>query len=448
MVQQKKITSRPMTKALGTASILSMAIAGANMANALETDFGVEYRATAFALQNEAPVEGYGSDTDDGLAHLIRLKSNFKHESGVSLITSIELAGDRWRGDDRDTQTADLGAFNPGNTGDNVRLDLGYVQMPFGNNIIRVGRQASNWNNCFLVCDDRRDRVLGLFPTSIGNVLALYDRRQDTTRNQNQDDGDEIALGLATRAAGMDMGALWIHWFKNYEGDLLAPTGEETPAGEPGAVPYVVQGVHIISPYISGNLVDTVDFTVGFNYVFNGSVEAPGATDQYFTEPSWSQYVRLGTSVGIADLDFQYVGAQDGGLISSGFDTYSSVVNTNPESTANAASLYTMGGTFGLKDYDERLFIGRASFDVTPQLKVMGSVGHLTIDNGNDDDSSMVYDVQAHYQINEAVKTWLTAGMLTKNDVGRLSGNSLASVGGDWENDDAIAVTANLSVSF
>jgi len=78
----------------------------------------------------------------------------------------------------------------------------------------------------------------------------------------------------------------------------------------------------------------------------------------------------------------------------------------------------------------------------------MGSVGHLTIDNGNDDDSSMVYDVQAHYQINEALKTWLTAGMLTKNDVGRLSGNSLASVGGDWENDDAIAVTANLSVSF
>lgn len=503
MAQQSKITSRPLTKALGTASILGMAIAGANFANAIQTDFGVEYRATAFAVQNEAADEGtYDSDTDDGLAHLIRLKGNFKHESGVSLITSVELAGDRWTGDGRrGTGTGNLGAYNSGNTGDNVRLDLGYIQVPLGGNLLRVGRQAANWNNCFLVCDDRRDRISGIFPTSIGTVVALYDRRQDTARNQNQDDGDMVAAGLVTKVADMDAGFLWVHWLKDYEGGVadpgfptsaevqlvfnptnnpaLPPNGtpvSQVPGGYSGptttinqplggegaAGAYVLQDVHLISPYINGSLGDALDFSLGFNYVFNGGVEAQDTdspdtvnsvfpmedNDQYFTESSWSQYVRLGTSVGVADLDFQYVGTQDGGLVSSGFDTYASAINSNPESTASAASVYTMGSGLGRKDFDETLFIGRATFNVTPQFKLMGSVGHLNIDSGDDDDSSMVYDLQAHYQVNDVVKTWLTAGMLTDNEVGSLSGNNLAGVGGDWENDDALSVTANLSVNF
>ncbi|GGY59049.1 hypothetical protein [Marinobacter zhanjiangensis] len=460
MAQQSKITSRPLTKALGTASILSMAIAGANVANALETDFGVEYEATAFAVENEAENPGeYQSDTDDGFAHLIRLKGNFKHESGVSLITSIELAGDRWTGDGgRNTPvgSANNGAYNTGNVGDNVRLDLGYVQIPLGGNIFRVGRQSASWNNCFLVCDDRRDRISGIFPTEIGTAVVLYDRRQDTSPLQNQDDGDMVAAGLITRAADMNIGLLWVHWLKDYEGGVASPVLDGADAA------YVLDDVHLFSPYVSGNLGGVVDFAVGFNYVFNGGVEAQDTStvnpatgdfvylnnDQYFTESNLSQYVRVGSSVGMAELDFQYVGSQDGGLISSGFDSYASVVNTNPESTASAASLYRMGGGLGLKDFDEQLLIGRVGLNLTPQFKLQAAIGHLTVDDGNDDDSSMVYDLQAHYQVNDAVKTSLTAGLLTNNDVGGLSGNSLSNVDGDWDENDAMAVTANLSIDF
>ncbi|WP_328188494.1 hypothetical protein [Marinobacter sp. OP 3.4] len=452
MAQKSKITSRPMTKALGTASILSMAIAGANMANALETDFGVEYEATAFAVENEAENPSANqSDTDDGFAHLIRLKGNFKHESGVSLITSIELAGDRWTGDGgRNTPVGNNnnGAYNTGNKGDNVRLDLGYVQIPLGGNIFRVGRQAANWNNCFLVCDDRRDRISGIFPTSIGTAVALYDRRQDTNPLQNEDDGDMVAAGLITRAADMNIGLLWVHWLKNYEGVVSTPAVEG--AGTPyGGASYALHDVHLFSPYVSGNLGDAVDFAVGLNYTTNGGVDAAATENgQYFTDDSLAQYVRLGTSVGMADLDFQYIGAQDGGLISSGFDSYASVVNTNPESTASAASLYRLGGTLGLEDYDEQFIVGRVGLNLTPQFKLQGSIGHLTVDNGDDDDSSMVYDLQAHYQVNDAVKTWITAGLIADNEVGSLSGNTLASVAGDWDENDAMAVTANLSVDF
>ena len=73
MAQQSKITSRPLTKALGTASILGLAIAGANFANAIQTDFGVEYRADAYYVDGDA----YGTDSSaNGLANLLRLKAN------------------------------------------------------------------------------------------------------------------------------------------------------------------------------------------------------------------------------------------------------------------------------------------------------------------------------------------------------------------------------------
>src|SRR5690554_7213853 len=99
MAQQSKITSRPLTKALGTASILGLAIAGANFANAIQTDFGVEYQAHAFAIDSGAfadpaaqpllnplnPAAGRQApasrETDTGLANLLRLKANFKDRS-------------------------------------------------------------------------------------------------------------------------------------------------------------------------------------------------------------------------------------------------------------------------------------------------------------------------------------------------------------------------------
>ena len=110
---------------------------------AIETDFGAELKAQAFAIDSEA--FGQPSDTDTGWANYLRLKADFKDKNtGVSVHTSIELAGSRWRGDNRGTVVSPgaTGQYNPSSGGDTARLDLGYVQVPFANGtILRVGRQ-------------------------------------------------------------------------------------------------------------------------------------------------------------------------------------------------------------------------------------------------------------------------------------------------------------------
>lgn len=447
MVQQSKtaLTSRPLTKALGTASILSLAIAGANVANAsIQTDIGVDYKAQFFVVDSEG-FDGntYGpsaspatnaSETDNGFANLLRVKADFRHEgTGVSLHTSTQLAGSRWTGDVRGDGTRAYSA--DGN--ENVTLDLGYVQIPFANRtVLRVGRQASSWSNCFLVCDDRRDRILGLIPTAAGTVILGYDRRRDTTSFANPDNGDMWNLGLVTRVGGFNVGLLYVNWLENTDG------------GSGQTDQYPIQGMHIFSPYIQGQVTDNVNMAFGLNYFGGNAIDF--GNGQVFADNAWSQYLRLGTSLDVVDLNFQAVLTQDGGSVSQGFDTYSSLLNNNPDSTASPTSLVRMGGASGLKGHEEMLFIAQAGFNVSPALTLKGAIGYYDIDNSAASDDSMVFDLQAHYRLNEAVSTSVTWGMITKNDVATTTGNSLVpgSGGAGFADDDLMAASVNLNVKF
>jgi len=449
----RKLRISSLTKAIGLASVFGAATALSPAAQALKTDFGVEYRATGFYAQSDAfdTNTDFTSDEDNGFAHLIRLKSDFLDEdTGISLHTSVELAGDRWVGDSRGyTPQADR-SFNGTNPGDNVRLDLGYVQMPFGHTVLRVGRQATSYNNCFLVCDDRRDRVLLIQPFSkTFQVLAIYDRRRDLDTFENADNGDQFVLGFVSKPMGLDVSALYIKYLNNYEGDITQATN---PSG-----PYVVSGADLFSGYVSGNIGELAKATVGANYFTNGKVTTPANNGQFVNDDAISQYLRLEGSVGIMDWGVQYVGAQDGGLISTGFDTYSSLINSNPENTASPTSLYTMGQNFGVEDYDQSVIAGKLTWNVTPKFAVTGAIGQLDIDNpgtpasGDElDDSSMFYDLQLSYQVNKTLRTWVTYGILEENEAGALSGNSLlgALPSADFSQDDVQAASVNLAVSF
>ena len=448
-----KWTQSKLTKAIGLASVVGAASALSPAAQALKTDFGVEYRATGFYVQSGAfDVAGDPrNDNDNGFAHLIRVKSDFLDEdTGISLHTSVELAGDRWVGDQRGYTGAGANAFNANNKGDNVRLDLGYVQIPFGHTVVRVGRQATSYNNCFLVCDDRRDRVLLIQPFSkTFQVLAIYDRRRDLDTFENTDNGDQFVFGFVSKPMGLDISALYIKYLKNYEGDITQATNTSGP--------YAVSGADLFSGYISGNIGEVAKATVGANYFTNGKVTTPANNGQFVTEDALSQYIRLEGSVGVMDWGVQYVGAQDGGYISPGFDTYSSLIQNNPESTANPTSLYTMAQSYGVEGYDESVLAGKLTWNVTPKLAITGAVGQLDIDNpappgGNNSvsDESTFYDLQLSYQVNKTLRTWVTYGILEENEAGALSGNTLlgALPSADFSQDDVQAASVNLAVSF
>ncbi|HEX5676629.1 MAG TPA: hypothetical protein VFX91_01540, partial [Alcanivorax sp.] len=320
--------------------------------------------------------------------------------------------------------------------------------------VVRVGRQATSYNNCFLVCDDRRDRVLVIQPLSKKlQVLAIYDRRQDNQTFSNHDNGDQVVLGFVAKPMGLDVSALYITYLNNYEGDLTDPI----LAGE--GAPYAIAGADLFSGYVSGNVGELAKATVGFNHFSNGGVEnnTTGNEGDFFTDASLSQYIRFEGSVGVLDWGVQYAGAQDGGLIASGFDTYSSLINNNPENTANPTSVYNMGALLGVEDYDQSVAAGKLTWNVTPKFAVTGAVGQLSIDNpgtaasGDEvDDSSTFYDLQLSYQVNKSLKTWVTYGILEENEAGTLSGNNLLGPlpSTDFSQDDVQAASVNLAVSF
>lgn len=452
---QKHCAISRSTRLVGSTSLLALTIVGASHAQALQTDLGVDYEAKAYSIRSGAWSGDQTADNmpadarDNGLANLLRVTANFKdEETGVSVHTRLELSGDRWQGDDLDYNTGAAEAFNTDNRGSLVTLDLGYAQIPLpGKAVLRVGRQEANWNNGLLVSDDRRDRILGIVPTSVGTVLALYDRRGDQKGFFANDNGDMTALGMITKLGGFQTGALWVHWFNNNHGYSDG---------------YPLQGADIISPYITGMVGDDLfKLSVGFNWMGNNQIDeaAPGvkyndvgADGVVYTDSSWSEYVRIEKDLGVLDFGVQYLGAQDGGLISSGFDTYSSMINSSPESTANPTSVYRMGGKSGRKDYNESLIIGKVGFQLTPQFKLTAAAGNLAIDNGTNDDNSLVLDLQGSYQVNKAFRVWATAGMISSNDVGTLTGNPLVASqpikGSSFADNSVASGSLNLSVKF
>ena len=446
-------------RVIGVSALAALGCVGTAHAT-IKTDVGVDYRATGFYVESESfatqgtDLEVTPDDSDNGFAHYLRVRADFKHEeTGVEVHTRVELAGDRWSGDARPTQGTSPNAFNADNDGDNVRLDLGFVQIPFKFGLLRVGRQEANWNNCLLVCDDRRDRAL--FLTKLGDINAFigYDRRQDNTTFLNEDNGNQALSGFVAPLwdSGWSLGLVFVHWFNNYNGDLVGPTGARNV--------YPISNTTLYSPYMQGSL-GPLDISFGGNWVNGGNVNVNQTPEDgdYFGDDAYSGYFRIGADLGMFELKAQYVGTRDGGLISTGFDTYSSLINSNPESTANPTSLYQMGRTLGREGFDESLYIGSVAVNVTEKFAVRGALGFLDIEvpdsaavNGSTSDTSTVYDLQASYQLNEAVRTWATLGMIKENDVGMLRGNSLVGSlpnDGSFEDDRVIAGSVNLGVEF
>src|SRR5690606_19710884 len=136
--------------------------------SAVAVDFNGEFEANAVNLDNDEP----GQEDGRGILQLLRLGANIKLDDGVQIVTRMNLSNREWSGD----RSGIDGAYSP-DAADNVTLDLGYLQLPLGPGILRIGRQESNWGNCFVSCDDRRDRIQ--YVTRLGgtNIGLGYDKR-------------------------------------------------------------------------------------------------------------------------------------------------------------------------------------------------------------------------------------------------------------------------------
>lgn len=359
--------------------------------SAVAVDFNGEFEANAVNLDNDAPDQEDGR----GIRQLLRLGANIKLDDGVQIVTRMNLSNREWSGDrsniDIDIDGDDVaysidGAYSP-DAADNVTLDLGYLQLPLGPGILRIGRQESNWGNCFVSCDDRRDRIQ--YVTRLGgtNIGLGYDKRDEGAfgPGPKTDDDRTGYYGFAVGQLGPVVAGLLIYHVR-YDDNFPPPMGDGT--------------VTLVSPYFQTKVAG-IDLSGTFAY--QNMDPGQGSLDDQL-----GAYLRAGYDFGVAKVEGQLVWT-DGYTPNQGFDSFSSMINNSPENKNSALSVTKIGAdTIG--------FAARVYGNVTEQLKLVAAAG--VYDDGDAakrgyegrDEKLTFFDLQAHYQVTPSTLIWATAG--------------------------------------
>lgn len=349
--------------------------------SAVAVDFNGEFEANAVNLDNDAPGEKDGR----GILQLLRLGANIKLDDGVQIVTRMNLSNREWSGDRFGTDWSGgvndnsiKGDYSP-DAADNVTLDLGYLQLPLGPGILRIGRQESNWGNCFVSCDDRRDRIQ--YVTRLGgtNIGLGYDKRVEGKFGPEPDADDDQTgyYGFAVGQLGPVVAGLLIYHVR-YDDNFPDPDMSDGTAT-------------LVSPYFQTKVAG-IDLSGTFAYQNmdpgQGSMDDPlGA------------YLRAGYDFGVAKVEGQLVWT-DGYAPNQGFDSFSSMINNSPENKNSALSVENIGAdTIG--------FAARVYGNVTEQLKLVAAAG---VYDDDADDKLTFFDLQAHYQVTPSTLIWATAG--------------------------------------
>lgn len=354
--------------------------------SAVAVDFNGEFEANAVNLDNDAP----GQEDGRGILQLLRLGANIKLDDGVQIVTRMNLSNREWSGDRPQPDIDD--AYSP-DTADNVTLDLGYLQLPLGPGILRIGRQESNWGNCFVSCDDRRDRIQ--YVTRLGgtNIGLGYDKRVEGEFGPGPDADDDQTgyYGFAVGQLGPVVAGLLIYHVR-YDDNFVDPITGGTIMGD--------GTVTLVSPYFQTKVAG-IDLSGTFAY----QNMDPG---QVSLDDQLGAYLRAGYDFGVAKVEGQLVWT-DGYAPNQGFDSFSSMINNSPENKNSALSVARIGrDTIG--------FAARVYGNVTEQLKLVAAAG--VYDDGDAakrgyegrDDKLTFFDLQAHYQVTPSTLIWATAG--------------------------------------
>jgi hypothetical protein len=325
-----------------------------------------------------------GQDAQSNIDHRIRVGTNFTTADGVKVITRLQLANSNYRGDLRGATTSANG--EDGNTGVNapynlgrgseyVGFDLGYVDVPAGPGVLRVGRIETSWNNNFTAADDRRDRIQYNTRIAGHTAFAFMDRRvgvvggADTTR-LFAEGRNGYYIGSVGRMGPALVGLL----LGTYDGDNAD----------------ALDGAVHFAPYAQFKLGD-VAVATGLNIWNGGNVLWP--------DTHYSGYLRGTLDLAGVKLEAQYAGVFDGGQVAGGFDTFSSLINNNPDHNRNPLNVMNIGG--GGTDVDRHLLALRGTFDAGP-AKISLAGGWVNFDNsgvGGLDEDVLFAELRATMQL-------------------------------------------------
>lgn len=368
--------------------------------------FAAQLHGVDLRVGGDAFVRGFSTTTnanlkDQGYSQLIRLKLDLETEDKIKVKTRTVLSGDRWKGDDVNNAVT---GNNSSRGGNNVRLDYGFIEVPLpGNVIARAGRQEANFSDCFNTCDSRRDRLLLL--KFMGNYVPalVYDKRVEGFSTNNKPIGSYTSADITgTEKADADMyAAALFHLHKTHEWALLYATWFNDDES------YVLNKVHNFSPYYKYKGENFKALLV-YNWLGQGAATTgtTAVTKQFYPDHHHSFAIKGEYRLSDRwEISSQFIMALDGGLITNGYDTYSFVVNSDPDNNRSNTRLITMGGLGSLSggdNADEHFIVGRVRYFLD-SFTFSAVVGKAREYVGADQDM-MVYDLQAHYQYSKSLK--------------------------------------------
>ncbi len=448
----------------------------------------------------DANVEGYLNRTENndgettvdtrGYTNRIRLKGTFKTDGNVSVNTRLILQDSAWEGD---AHSGVQGEYQD-SANDAVALDYGYIQAPIAGWTFRFGRQVANWANCFLTCDDRRDRMLAMKRFGGTTVILLNDKRAGGTANvaattvagattqtgsvtevntwvdANADgivDAGEVTTtytaDTTTAVTTTDPGSTtnYDERYDKGEGDLYAAAAVGVVKGWQwgllvgkwiGEQSYNLDEVYAISPFVKGKA-GPVKLQAAINILGGGNED--GAA--FFTDTATSAYIKAGMEVGSVMLEGQAIIVDGGGLVAGGFDSFSMLISNDADNNASNTRVAQIGGLGKQASGSAFAYLGENYFADDEYLlgfRASGKAGKIgwkvaatyyDVKNTNTDGFSekdysiSVLDGGVTYSVAKTTELYLNAAIGAKSDDLDSSGDS---------DEDYQAATVGINTTF
>lgn len=314
-----------------------------------------------------------------------------------------------------------------------IRLDYAYLETPIGGGVdMSVGRQIVNWGYCFTACDTRRDRIKFIKVIHNWVLVDLWDKRASGVMSQSNaaaplGDYRSGYMWLNGVVAGFHPGMNSSLHFGTFISIFRGDSATGANAGAPNSTissGYALEGVDLWSSWIRGNI-GGWQYLGNLNVTKNGKILWPDTSEAYAVRVSHDLMSNQWNLAG------QYIGVHNGGLISSGYDTFSSLVNNSPAMDTSPTNVTNLGGTGvpGVSQFKQWMAMVRLSWMPTPAWTLNLAAGRMHRDGGTGagganaignlanfapgtTENDNVFDLQAHYQLSSNVRTWATWGMI------------------------------------
>lgn len=348
-------------------------------------------------------VRGYskdrtGDNADSGFNQYLRLKTTIKADESVNVKLGAVYSSATLQGDFRTTGTSGTHHL----TSENVRLDFAHFEYIKDKYFVSVGRQVVTSRGGFLTSDDRRDRIAVARFIDQDVVVFIYDKRAEGTLTTALDDLDMYSVNYYGKKDK------WLYAFQTaFFNQKKATTTNVLKLRD------VVQ----VTPELTF-VGDTYSIDGYYTYVGLGTGDAIYKDNHHALALKYTQ------NFPILKFEAQAIATLDGGLVASGFDTLSSVINSSAFNYQSNINLLNIGLASGAKKADESVFMTRFTKTVWTDLDLNLGAGHARTYSSTRTRvlNNSVLDAGLRYQVSKASFAKLNFGQLF-GDTDRLATN-------------------------